>query len=546
MIKIEIIIVYILCYYKLLLKNMSIDILSLLNLDTETVINDINTIIDDFNLFINNKLIEQQAKNNYGKLFVIDYIIPEAYIIKYGEFKCCEILFNYISERQKRIIYTNQDHENKVKFTTRYIGLKNTTKCDFIKDFYKIVVDNIQLPVIVPRETINNIIIKSKLLEDISDLSLQQKNKNNELDIIINNIKFKSVVLDDIQSLIQNRISSLDTINKTIDSFFDEEQYNLKKSIYIAQYNDGLLYLDVDKILCDLGDNCCDIIDLTNNLLVIDTNYNDTSPTPDYKSFVKKQFKLNFPVSIKLVHDEFVVKVFIKFKNNITKSSKNRDDIHYINSHFIDELNNISNKKVFAIVYLTNYGRFIMSDDLCYFNNKSLSQFQNTSIMNNQVMPTNFKIFENNNLVLVNTYCNVVNVHRNGFEQARYDIIYKTIQIKYDIIKPDMLTYKLPSLFIDVIKSYESNDTNSMQQCCKKYLEISKITDTKEKIIKDEIIRQKDVDINRLLTQITDMNVIIDEKDEDIISLNEQLQKIKQELDDLKIKYDKIKNILNI
>jgi len=524
---------------------MSQNIISYINSDILVHIR-IEQLFDLFQLFVHEQIIYYQERHR-GRLVIIKYQIPDDFIMKYGEDECCKtILSNINLNKSKRLIYTNKEEQNKIKFDIRYIGFINSSSPKLFNNLTNIKSDIVLLPVIIPTKNINDYVTIMALKNDISDLSKEQKIKNDEIFSLENIIKTKSNEVSQYELLINERIIHLDSINKILDNIYNDDlfidEFKLEETKYI--FNDPIIYLNIELILNDLLNNYCTIHGITKDLFVIDTNYYQVS-----QSFKKKEFKLNFPIAIKLIGDEFIIKIYIKFKNNIVYENfipQDTNHLYHTNEYYIRELNKISTKKVFSIVYLTNYGRFLESDDLCFYNIKSISS-KNNDLIKYLNLPTNFKFFDGDrDMYIVDVDCLGVNPHRSGYEQERFDIVYKSRKIDIATTIPQSLTYKLPKLFLDVITSFETCNTQLMQDCCRNYLDISKINKTKEKIMKDNIIKEKDKIINELVINITDMNIIIEKKDEDINSLQEQLDEIKKELSDYKIKYEKIKSMFII
>jgi len=102
---------------------------------------------------------------------------------------------------------------------------------------------------------------------------------------------------------------------------------------------------------------------------------------------------------------------------------------------------------------------------------------------------------------------------------------------KIDLIEQPKLNYRIPRLFIDVIDAFHTQNTDLMQECCKKYLEISR-----ESKIKDSIM--KDLELNNKLKEKDDIiklkNNELDEKNKFIMSQQEEINKLKDELTKIK------------
>jgi len=111
-----------------------------------------------------------------------------------------------------------------------------------------------------------------------------------------------------------------------------------------------------------------------------------------------------------------------------------------------------------------------------------------------------------------------------------------TVKInKINLIEQPKLLYRIPKLFIDVIDAFHTQNTDLMQECCKKYLEISRESKVKESIMKDIQVRNIEKEKDKI---IADKDKIIEDKDKEIINLKDQLKELQQ-------KYNKIKKMFD-
>ena len=93
----------------------------------------------------------------------------------------------------------------------------------------------------------------------------------------------------------------------------------------------------------------------------------------------------------------------------------------------------------------------------------------------------------------------------------------------------------MPKLFIDVIDAFHTQNTDLMQECCKKYLEISRESKVKESIMLD--IKIKNISDEK--------DKILEQKDKIIQNKDTEIEKLKKQLEELQQKYDKIKSMFN-
>jgi hypothetical protein len=352
---------------------------------------------------------------------------------------------------------------------------------------------------------------KDELEETISELQVNFEKKQNEIKIELD--KENENRTKELEKL-NNARDILDTelikIQSNIDNIFEnsyENEFVYDECDYIIK--EPMIHLDVEKALTKMHDinnyvyynkqnEYVRLKKYKNETFYKNRNYYDLSDL----GIVIYQIIFNFPINIKLNDNEIIIKTFI-----ITKIANKR----YIK---------------YNLVYLTNYGRIINSNDIGIQTSFNGSH-GNHNIYTN-IEPT-FTILENK---YYKCYSIIEQLHSNS---APY--VEKIIVINHDIpsstILPKLL-YRMPRLFLDVIDAFHTQNNDLMQECCKKYLSIARAKGTEKDIIDnieyDRIIQTKDT--------------IIIEKDLMIKTQNEIIEKQKEEIEKMKLEITKLKSAL--
>lgn len=349
--------------------------------------------------------------------------------------------------------------------------------------------------------------------------------------------------------------SELIAIKDAIDGIYKNEiydnEYTFEESKYIIK--EPMIHLDVDKILEDLKNSCCDIRNIGEKDLIYEfdntvirdhskckkcfeiytggsgefgphvnrcVNYGFRNGGMDLKTIAK----LNFPIEINLCQDEYIIKTYL-LNNNYYDSKIN-------GSYYSIPKSYNKSSKIISIIYITNYGRIIKSNDLFIvpsifqYTNKH-NHYDNNTYKFEYIMINGIIIYNNNKTKINSTgeyddYCN---------PREFLWLIIGGDSNKIKLIEQPKLLYRIPRLFIDVIDAFHTQNTDLMQKCCKQYLEISRESKVKESIMKDIKIKEiKDEKDN-----------IIKEKDNIIDDKNKEIDDLKIKLEMLQQKYDKIK-----
>jgi hypothetical protein len=101
----------------------------------------------------------------------------------------------------------------------------------------------------------------------------------------------------------------------------------------------------------------------------------------------------------------------------------------------------------------------------------------------------------------------------------------KTIK-PYKLINAQKLTFRMPRIFLDVIDAFHTQNNDLMQDCCKKYLDITRECQYKTDLIlsieQNSIIQKQTEELNKKDKEIEERDIIIK-------NLQEELEKIKLE-----------------
>jgi len=307
-------------------------------------------------------------------------------------------------------------------------------------------------------------------------------------------------------------------IKDAIDGIYKNEiydnEYTFEESKYIIK--EPMIHLDVDKILEDLKNGCCEIYNVNtttiNEIIITFERYQD-----NYLKEEKNTLKLNFPLKIKFTNnDEFIIKIYLI----------------YHNGKFIYQDNDPNNVEIkFNMIYITNYGRIILADYISY----KIQKYEWSGYTGYT------KAYDSSKIIYNNTYYNFSSgwgVRNQGYFNAHpVSNVLQSFYQKQEInlIDQPKLLYRIPKLFIDVIDAFHTQNTDLMQACCKTYLEISRESKVKESIMKDIQVRNIEKEKDKI---IADKDKIIEDKDKEIINLKQQILELQQ-------KYNKIKAMFN-
>jgi hypothetical protein len=231
-----------------------------------------------------------------------------------------------------------------------------------------------------------------------------------------------------------------------------DQEYDIPQCDYIK--SEPMIHLDVDKLVLDI-DNKKIILTInncphkTNILKSFKTKCRNHYNIFESRSGSETFLKRNFPININLTKGEYIIKLYFILED---------------------------------VIYITNYSRIISRQKIIC---------KNVSIIGDYII-------DNNNYVTYIISDGVFNISDN---------------IKFELIPQPELNYKMPKIFIDVIDAFHTQNTDLMQSCCKKYLDILNKTKNIDKIIeKDKIIKnlqeqllEKDKEIERLKLEMEEI-----------------------------------------
>lgn len=330
--------------------------------------------------------------------------------------------------------------------------------------------------------------------------------------------------------------TELIAIKDAIDGIYKNEifdnEYTFEESKYIIK--EPMIHLNVDKILEDLKNSCCEIKYITNKELSKSSNFT-TEYGSNHGYGYYHSIKINFPINIKLNDNEYIIKLYF-ICNNVDMYGEHIKRYAGIPFDYQQRFCDYGTYEyTYNIIYMTNYSRMIKSNDVKFF--KDNNQNGSYGFISNK-----FPIINMGHVGLKKIDCEF---YRQVISKTLYDNIEncelglrlydKSNNVPLPLIDSPKLLYRIPRLFIDVIDAFHTQNTDLMQECCKKYLEISRESKVKESIMKDIIIKEiKD-----------DKDMIIKDKDMIIVKKDKEIEDLKIKLEFLQQKYDKIKEMFN-
>jgi hypothetical protein len=220
------------------------------------------------------------------------------------------------------------------------------------------------------------------------------------------------------------------------------------------------------------------------------------------------------------MNDEYIIKTY--FMEIIDNNNYSYGDGSY----------NMPQKKF--IIYITNYGRLISSNPIIYVFYLSIyngigntTMYTYKKMIATEVKQLDYKIRElyfkeqgnyGNNNVWYTSSTNCVN---NTPEDFPLNIAPKLI-------------YRMPKLFLDVIDAFHTQNNDLMQECCKKYLNITRPKCDETQIIdnieSDRIILNKSNIIEKQNKIIKERDITIEEKHTEIEKMKLEIAKLKTAL----------------
>jgi len=364
---------------------------------------------------------------------------------------------------------------------------------------------------------------KDELEETISELQINFEKKQNEIKVELDKEnENRTKELEKLTNARDNLDTELIKIQSNIDNIFEnsyENEFVYNECNYVLTYNKDIYgygninhihYLDISKY-CPLLINTNKLFRGTEEQFISYSRlsneyYNNNSNN-------KETLKFSFPINIKLMKYEKIIKVY---KQDILNTPRKQNGLSNINNYYL--------VGGCYVVYITNYGRILKSNSINF-------QYIYEQCVNHQprLLISNYNDIEYNFSEQYNTCC----------YQSNYSNWHTTYAIKnkntiYPLIEAPKLLYRMPRLFLDVIDAFHTQNNDLMQECCKKYLSIARAKGTEKDIINnieyDRTIQTKDT--------------IISEKDLMIKTQNEIIEKQKEEIEKMKLEITKLKSAL--
>lgn len=338
-----------------------------------------------------------------------------------------------------------------------------------------------------------------------------------------------------------------DTLQNTIDGVYRnelyEDEFNIPECNYILK--EPVIHLDIAKIKTNSINNL-----LYDNLTLgeVYLEYNHEKDKLHSYGINQgcyppiKNIDLNFPVNIMLNDNEFIVKVYIINDADHNKYYHTNQKTNKLESRIIARNTGIKRN----IIYLTNYGRFIKSDGIT-INYKPVginTQFNSTNLYV-KLEPSKKTGFDEKYYRSLQSYgfLSILDGHLYTHSSApvqdnNQSSMFgdKTISVFYraKVEKPPMLVlpnlmYRMPKIFIDVIDAFQTQNNDLMQECCKRYLDITRETERKKEILTTLQFNTKPIIKVCELNQNIHENIDIDNLINEDLDLNENpLHKINE------------------
>ena len=403
---------------------------------------------------------------------------------------------------------------------------------------------------VLDKETDDLLEYKEELEADLAKLKTEQTKITDDFKQICH--ARETIFTDKIKQLEITKTTLQDTIDGVYRNELYEDEFNIPECKYILK--EPVIHLNVDKIIEDLNENNCEISNINANIITFESqnqfigdhrkcqhcfaNYSASSlQVYSHNAFTQDKLKinLNFPIDFKLNNDEFIVKIYV-LNGNVFKN----DIFNHINTPY-------KIPTIYSIIYITNFGRFIKSDDLILIPSiynyregsmgENYNKFEYIKILNTHI------IYKNNKTNISTTasgLCGYIHPGQGyGYCHCPKASNILMMQIggqsnKIILNELPTLTYHIPKLFLDIIDAFQQQNNDLMQQCCKRYLDITRETDRKKEILTtlqfNKTIKEKDDIIARKENIIKEHSVIIDYQNEELEKLKNENAKLKKAL----------------
>lgn len=354
------------------------------------------------------------------------------------------------------------------------------------------------------------------------------KNETDKLEKMkktIETLEKKNNELEETVSSLEDEINDLETDKEDLEKTFDTQKNKLKTEVDVLITTKDSLHAKLTEITDTINTVFSKGI-YEDEFEYEECNYIIKEPVIHLKTKITiKDISLNFPILEKLQDYEYIIKYYYL---NTDSPDKNSDSRNFSSRYNCD-------KHVF-ILYITNYGRLIKSD-IAHFNIQQID-------LGNSCMGGHRGYYYDlclNPITNVNVY-ELVSYWKTTFVDYNQNNAWGKSQINDKTIKPYKLieapkfTYRMPRIFLDVIDAFHTQNNDLMQECCKKYLSITRTKGTDEQIIDN-------IEFNRI---IKDKETIIIEKDNVIETMNKRIEEQNSEIEKMKLEIAKLKSALTV
>ena len=390
-----------------------------------------------------------------------------------------------------------------------------------------------------------------KTVEFIDTLS--KKDIQNRMQKIMNDLETSGEISSLVKETIKKDTLKLDKLKQSLEgleneySELEDSKTELEKSIKDLQDKLELKEIEItSKIKSDqdkhdshlasleniLTEKKIELVDIQNTLdsvfqngyenefNYLECDYIKKEPVIHLKNnFIIKDISLNFPILEKLEDYEYIIKYYYL---NINTPKKDNSFVNFSSQYNFE--------KCIFVLYITNYGRLIKSNIANFYIGKldlGTSMGGHRGYYFDVCLNPIINI-SGNNLV---SYSKSIYVESDQYNAWGKSTINQNIYDSREITQVTKLNYRMPRIFLDVIDAFHTQNNDLMQECCKKYLSITRTKGTDEQIIDniefDRIIRDKDL-------IITEKDKIIENNNKHIEEQNNEIEKMKQEIAKLK------------
>ena len=376
--------------------------------------------------------------------------------------------------------------------------IKETIKKDKTEsDNLKFEIDGVINKIFELEETVSELEESvSKLENNKEQLEKSFETKQIELvtsfDTQTNKLKTDVDVLITTKDSLHSELTEIkDSINGVFRKGIYKDEFEYEECEYIIK--EPIIHLDIVKY--------CPLIISTRVKRA--NEFNVSSYMDDYSELNsnKEDIKINFPVNIKLMDNEYIIKTYlINIVDNNNKNFRFNDRWGYY------------------IIYITNYGRLLKTDIVIF----GVDCIEGGMLVNNRL--NKILLSSVNNLDY--TYTQSIKTHCINGVANIYEMAYgiKTKELPINIAQK--LTFRMPRIFLDVIDAFHTQNNDLMQDCCKKYLDITRECQYKTDLIlsieQNSIIQKQTEELNKKDKEIEERDIIIK-------NLQEELEKIKLE-----------------